>query len=74
MIINNERNRLPSTISLQDFGKAMAQLDLSSVPSEKRQAAIMDHFATIMKHTVTDPNAVQEIAGAQFMHRARHSI
>lgn len=54
-----------STISLQDFGKAMSVLDLSNVPPPNRAAALMDHLAHIMASTVTDPTLASELRGSR---------
>ncbi len=51
----------PADISLQNLGKAMSQLDLSSIPAHKRQAAVFNHFAYIMQDTLQDRSLAQEI-------------
>jgi len=71
-VINRQRDALKTKITLRDFGKAMAAADLSTVPPEKRKAAIMDALATIMQHTVVDPDAAISIAKSQKLHRQRH--
>ena len=50
-----KRDSLASSISPQELGKAMAELDLSSVPPEKRAHAIMDHLVHVMVGTIKDP-------------------
>lgn len=62
---------LKSKISLQNFGKAMSQLDLSSVPKEKKLSAIMDHMMRIQADTVTDRYEASKIRIAQRMHHHR---
>lgn len=69
-IRNPQAEALESTLTPADFGKAMAQLDLSVVPPHKRFAAIRDHMATIMRHTLVDREKAQEVAAAQVLHRA----
>ena len=51
----------PANLSLVNLGKAMSQLDLSSIPPEKRQAAVFNHFAYIMQDTLQDRSLAQEI-------------
>ena len=58
------RDNLTSTISLHDFGKAMAEIDLSSVPPHKRMAAITDHLVHIMAGTLTDPDRADALAAS----------
>lgn len=67
MIRNPQRDALRSTITDVEFAKAMAALDLTSVPPEKRAAAILDHMAGIMIETVVDRSAAIELASARLM-------
>lgn len=62
---------IPSTISLHDFGRAMAQLDLATVPPHKRAAAIIDHLARIQSETMVEPNHREAIALARSLHQKR---
>jgi len=57
--------QLESTISLNDFGKAMAQLDLSDVPERHHHRAIKDHMLKIQQDTITDQKLASEIAFAR---------
>jgi hypothetical protein len=54
-------SEMPSKLTLQEFAKAMSQLDLSSVPEEKRQSAVVDHFWKIMCEAVATPENRAEI-------------
>jgi uncharacterized protein (DUF2249 family) len=56
-------------MSVQEFGKAMAQLDLTHVAPEKRHQAIMDHLARIMIDKIHDREKAAELATAWLMHR-----
>lgn len=67
-IINRQKDALKTSLSLTDFGKAMAQLDLSSVAPEKRRQAIMDHLAKIMIGTIHDRDKAAELAAARLLH------
>lgn len=44
-----------SSITLEQFAKAMRQLDLTHVAPHNRQRAVAEHFFKIMLETVTDP-------------------
>jgi len=58
MIRNRQRERqeaqLPSTITPEQLGRAMKQLDLSSVPPDKRKWAVAEHLHRIMQDTLED--------------------
>lgn len=64
-VINRQKEAIPAALSLQEFGKAMAQLDLSGIPKDKRPAAIADHLGRIMAETVTDPVAKRRLIDAR---------
>ena len=49
-----KRNAIPSILTIHDLGKAMAQLDLSGVPPDKRYLAIREHLGRIMHETTPD--------------------
>lgn len=61
---NIQKEAMPSSITLRGFGDAMASLDLSSVPPEKRRAAVFDHLIYVMSETVTDPAKAHELSEA----------
>lgn len=51
----------PNKTNLDDLGHRMASLDLSSVPPEKRKAALMDHFLKIQEDTIEDREIAAQI-------------
>ena len=59
-ISNRQAEALPSNLTTDELGKAMAQLDLSSVPPNKRQAAVMDHLMRVMADAIHDKDKAQE--------------
>lgn len=67
-VINRQKDAFTASLTLQDFGKAMAQLDLSSVPKEKRAHAVMDHLMKIEAATIHNREAAMEITAARLMH------
>lgn len=58
------RDNLASTIDPHELGKAMAELDLSSIPPHKRHAAVIDHLVHIMIGTIKDANERDKLAAA----------
>lgn len=58
------RDNLASSITVHELGQAMAELDLSSVPPHKRQAALIDHLVHIMVGTIKDPAERDKLAAA----------
>jgi hypothetical protein len=71
MIINRQKDALPCSISTHQLGQAMSQLDLSSVPPEKRKAALMDHFMRIAAASIHDRDKAAEIAASRQLRRQR---
>ena len=69
LIKNRQKQRIPSNLTLDEFAKAMKQLDLSSVPPSKRKQAVFDHFMSIMADSVTDPSTKYEILASQRLRR-----
>lgn len=61
IIKNHEKDRLPSNMTLQDFAKAMSQLDLDSIPQHKRHAAVLEHLMRIMENEINDRSLAKEI-------------
>lgn len=49
MVRNRHKDAIPAKCSTQEFGQAMAQLDLRGVPPEKRQRAVMEHLMRVME-------------------------
>lgn len=60
----------PANISLVNLGKAMSQLDLTSVPPHKRSSAVFDHLMLIMQDTLHDRTLAQEI---RVSHKIKHN-
>lgn len=48
-IINKQKDAKPSNITLNELGKAMSQVDLTSVPPEKVRHAVFDQFMRVME-------------------------
>jgi len=71
-LTNKQDEAIPSRISLNDFGKAMSQLDLSGIPKEKIAAAIHDHLTGIMAETIMSPTAAFDLAMSRKMRHRRH--
>lgn len=59
-----KRDNLASDINVHELGQAMAELDLASVPPEKRAMAVMDHLVHIMIGTVQDATERDKLATA----------
>lgn len=59
-----KRDNLHAAIPLPELGKAMAELDLSSVAPEKRHLAVLDHLVHIMIGTITDATERDKLAAA----------
>ena len=68
-IVNRQAEAIPSKISVEEFGKAMKQLDLSSVPPEKKADAIKDHLMGIVSENILSPTASFDLAMARQMYR-----
>jgi hypothetical protein len=68
MIINHEKQRLSSNLTLNQFAQAMRQLDLSAVAPENRSKAIQDHLAHIMIHSIHDRTQAAELVAARLLH------
>lgn len=49
MIRNRHKDAIPARCSTREFGQAMAQLDLSGVPPEKRKRAVYEHLMRVME-------------------------
>lgn len=68
-ISNKQADAIPSRMSIHEFGNAMKQLDLSSVPKHKHSQAIMDHLMGIMADSITDREKAQEIHISRLLKR-----
>jgi hypothetical protein len=60
-IRNPNANQVASKITLEDFGRAMGQIDLSGVPPERRGNAVMDHLARVMSEEAMDLELRREL-------------
>ena len=60
-VTNRQKDALPADLTLHELGKAMSQVDLSSVPEHQRERAIFDHFTRIMGDTLVDKNKAAEV-------------
>ncbi len=69
LIKNRQKDQLPSQLTISEFAHAMKQQDLSSIPPEKRKAAIFDHFMTVMANSIRDPETKFEILMSQRLRR-----
>ncbi len=68
MLVQKTKDKfLKSSITTEQFGKAMAELDLTNVPDHRRQAAVMDHVAKIMAGTIHDREVAIELTAARLM-------
>lgn len=65
MIKNKQAEALPSSLTLQEFGKAMSQVDLSTVSPENHRLAIFDHLMRVMADTIEDGTKASEIRQAR---------
>jgi|TARA_R110001592_G_scaffold196347_1_gene444134 hypothetical protein len=64
-VINKQKDALPASISLDDFGKAMQQQDFSTVSPHNRERAVFDHFVKIMGDTIQDGDKAREIKASR---------
>ena len=60
-ITNRQADALDSNLTTEEFGKAMGEIDLQSIPPHKRQKAVMDHLMKIMADAIQDKDKAQEI-------------
>ena len=69
LIKNHRKDAIQSKITLEQFASAMKQINLESVPPEKRKAAVLDHIFTIMADTVVDSGLKYEIKSSQLLRK-----
>lgn len=73
MKINNKQaDAFESNMTTEDLGKAMDQLDLSSVPHHKRASAVMDHLMQIMARSILDKEKANEIHISRLLRNKLH--
>jgi len=68
MVRNIEQERIPSNMNLEQFAKAMSQLDLENIPADRKEQAVMDHLMRIMEQEVNDKSLAKEIKYSRMMH------
>ena len=64
---NRQKDAIPATITVEQLGKAMAQLDLSNIPEHKRYEAIMEHLGRIASETAARPSDRQKLMTARLL-------
>lgn len=67
LVSNPVAEAKPSSMTQKQLGEAMSQLDLSSVPEEKRTAAVMDHFFKVMADNVHDRDLANQIKSSRIL-------
>lgn len=67
-ITNRQRSALPSSLTPEQLGQAMSQLDLSAIPPHKRHQAVMDHFMRVMADSIHDQQSAHEIHISRLLH------
>jgi len=75
MTVTNRNNKksveeggttLPSTMTVQEFAKAMSEFDASAVPPEKLRFAVRAHALRVMASSLTDKALGQDILASRF--------
>lgn len=61
-----KREYIESKMTADQLGKAMSELDLSSIPDANKPKAIREHLTKIMAETILDPNKRAELEVAAF--------
>lgn len=69
IIKNTQKDALPSSMTLQEFGQAMSALDLSSIPPHGRKQAVLDHLAKIMIQKIHDRPMAADLSAAYLMRK-----
>ncbi len=70
-ITNKQAEALPSSHTLESFSNAMTQLDLATVPEEKKHLAIRDHLMGIMADSISSPTAKFDLQMSRQMLRKK---
>lgn len=60
-VINRQAQALKSSMTPEELGKAMSQLNLNDIPKERRAEAIRDHLARIAADVIHDREKASEI-------------
>ena len=66
-VMNARKSDIRSNLSVEDFAKAMAALDVPSIPPEKRAKAVMDRLARLIIEHATDRSKVADVATAYLL-------
>ena len=69
---NVQKDALESNITVAEFGSAMKQLDLESIPKERAAEAIKDHLMKIVGDTIKDKQKAQEIHISRILRRKHY--
>lgn len=62
MIRNPQAQALPSSITAEEFGRAMASIDWQAIPPHNRKRAMAAHLVSILLATTTDPTLASRLA------------
>ena len=65
---NWEKDRIPSNISLEDFAKAMQQMDRNGIPKDKMVQATIDHLMRIAADNIDDKEKADEIMWSRVLY------
>lgn len=61
-----KREFVDSKLTLDQFSRAMSQLDLDNIPDHNRAKAIREHLTKIMAETIIDENKRADLQVAAF--------
>jgi len=64
-VTNKQKDALPAELTLNELGKAMSEIDLSTVSPHQRERAVFDHFTRIMGDTIVDKNKAREVKASR---------
>lgn len=71
MIVNKQKDALPSTFSLRQFAEEMKYLDLTNIPIDQRPQAVRDHFAKVVVAGLENRDLASKVASGMLL---RHVI
>jgi predicted DCC family thiol-disulfide oxidoreductase YuxK len=66
-IKNRHADAIPAHITPEQFAKAISQLDLASIPPDKRRLALTEHIGRIMSETVADLDTRRHLQETRLM-------
>jgi len=69
---NRQLDGLKSSITPDQFGKAMAELDLKGVPKHRHKEAVMDQVAKVMSGTIHDRTVAVDLIAARLLRQKRN--